>query len=174
MVTSYWQALLLPIPSYFMCRSHLWVQAEAIGSATIFFLVSLMPAGSVITFLWLDVSSILLQVCSQVCSFQGKSKGKFFNDICSSFCLGHLPRKIADYEKRHRSLASTYVTFSPDGGDLLVNLGGEQIYLFNLYNRQRPSFVEFPPAFLSAHQNGVCKGQPIEQGLSLCWLFLTF
>ncbi|CAG0898801.1 unnamed protein product [Darwinula stevensoni] len=73
------------------------------------------------------------------------------------FVAGHLPRKIADYEKRHRSLASTYVTFSPDGGDLLVNLGGEQIYLFNLYDRQRPSFVEFPPAFLSAHQNGMCK-----------------
>jgi WD and tetratricopeptide repeat-containing protein 1 len=41
-----------------------------------------------------------------------------------------LPSKLAEYKKKYRSLASTFVTFSPDGKELLVNLGGEQIYLF--------------------------------------------
>ena len=33
-------------------------------------------------------------------------------------------------------LAATHVTFSPDGRDLLVNLGGEQIYLYNIYDKK--------------------------------------
>lgn len=45
---------------------------------------------------------------------------------------GHLPPKITEYKRKYRSLASTYLTFSPDGKELLVNLGGEQIYLFPL------------------------------------------
>ncbi|KAG1655228.1 WD and tetratricopeptide repeats protein 1 [Nymphon striatum] len=46
--------------------------------------------------------------------------------------LRHLPLKLKEYKEKHRSLASTYLTFSPDGSELLVNLGGEQIYLFNV------------------------------------------
>lgn len=30
------------------------------------------------------------------------------------------------------------MTFSPDGNELLVNLGGEQIYLFDINKRQLP------------------------------------
>lgn len=39
--------------------------------------------------------------------------------------------------RRYRSLTTTYVTFSPDGKDLLANLGGEQIYLFNINSRRK-------------------------------------
>ena len=42
-----------------------------------------------------------------------------------------------DYKKRYRTLASTYVTFGPDGTELLVNLGGEQIYLYDV-NKKLP------------------------------------
>jgi WD and tetratricopeptide repeat-containing protein 1 len=31
------------------------------------------------------------------------------------FIAGHLPQKQSDYRKRYRTLASTYVTFSPTG-----------------------------------------------------------
>ncbi|XP_025099110.1 WD and tetratricopeptide repeats protein 1-like [Pomacea canaliculata] len=48
------------------------------------------------------------------------------------FIAGHLPQKQPDYRKRYRTLASTYVTFGPTGAELLVNLGGEQIYLFDI------------------------------------------
>lgn len=70
------------------------------------------------------------------------------------FVAGHLPLKHLDYKKRYRSLASTYLTFSPDGSELLVNLGGEQIYLFDI-NKQMPiknfDFEQF------AMFSGVCK-----------------
>ncbi|XP_063241067.1 WD and tetratricopeptide repeats protein 1 [Bacillus rossius redtenbacheri] len=55
------------------------------------------------------------------------------------FVAGHLPVKLQDYKKKYRNLASTYVTFSPDGNDLLVNLGGEQIYLFDINSRRKPT-----------------------------------
>lgn len=40
---------------------------------------------------------------------------------------GHLPVKLPDYNNRLRVLVATYVTFSPDGTELLVNMGGEQV-----------------------------------------------
>lgn len=47
------------------------------------------------------------------------------------FVPGHLPGKEAMYMRKQRPLAATYVTYSPDGTQLLVNLGGEQIYLYD-------------------------------------------
>lgn len=43
------------------------------------------------------------------------------------FSSGHLPVKLPDYNNRLRVLVATYVTFSPDGTELLVNMGGEQV-----------------------------------------------
>jgi len=54
------------------------------------------------------------------------------------YIAGHLPQKQHDYRRKYRTLASTYVTFGPDGNELLVNLGGEQIYLFDVNRRQLP------------------------------------
>ncbi|GFS78959.1 WD and tetratricopeptide repeats protein 1 [Trichonephila clavipes] len=67
----------------------------------------------------------------------------------SYFVAGHLPLKQDDFKKRYRTLTSTYVAFSPDGNELLANLGGEQIYLFNvLSKRKQLSFdmKEFSPS----------------------------
>ncbi|XP_077455753.1 WD and tetratricopeptide repeats protein 1 [Stigmatopora argus] len=54
------------------------------------------------------------------------------------YVAGHLPWKLRDYNSRLRVLVSTYVTFSPDGTELLVNMGGEQVYLFDLTSTQKP------------------------------------
>uniref|UniRef100_A0A8C6VX61 WD and tetratricopeptide repeats 1 n=1 Tax=Nothobranchius furzeri TaxID=105023 RepID=A0A8C6VX61_NOTFU len=54
------------------------------------------------------------------------------------YVAGHLPVKLRDYNNRLRVLVATYVTFSPDGTELLVNMGGEQVYLFDLTFKQRP------------------------------------
>lgn len=63
------------------------------------------------------------------------------------FIAGHLPQKQSDYRKRYRTLASTYVTFSPTGTELLVNLGGEQIYLFDINAQTSASSLRYlPPA----------------------------
>jgi hypothetical protein len=58
--------------------------------------------------------------------------------FCLVLLLGHLPVKQQDYRKKYRNLASTYLTFSADGNELLVNLGGEQIYLFDINNKRKP------------------------------------
>lgn len=65
--------------------------------------------------------------------------GGFYLDYsaCLTFA-GHLPQKQQDYRKKYRTLASTYMTFGPDGSELLVNIGGEQIYLFDVSNKRRP------------------------------------
>uniref|UniRef100_A0A2L2YFC7 WD and tetratricopeptide repeats protein 1 n=1 Tax=Parasteatoda tepidariorum TaxID=114398 RepID=A0A2L2YFC7_PARTP len=55
----------------------------------------------------------------------------------SYFVAGHLPLKQDDFRKRYRTLTSTYVAFSPDGNDVLANLGGEQIYLFNILSKRK-------------------------------------
>lgn len=70
------------------------------------------------------------------------------------FVTGHLPQKQQDYKKRYRTLASTYLTFSPDGSELLANLGGEQIYLFDVNKKLRPR--RFDLSILST--NGISKG----------------
>uniref|UniRef100_A0A8D2CL99 WD and tetratricopeptide repeats 1 n=2 Tax=Sciurus vulgaris TaxID=55149 RepID=A0A8D2CL99_SCIVU len=54
------------------------------------------------------------------------------------YVAGHLPVKLPDYNNRLRVLVATYVTFSPNGTELLVNMGGEQVYLFDLTYKQRP------------------------------------
>lgn len=54
----------------------------------------------------------------------------WLSDITTFFnASGHLPVKLPDYNNRLRVLVATYVTFSPDGTELLVNMGGEQVTL---------------------------------------------
>ncbi len=80
-------------------------------------------------------------------------------DYCQEqYVAGHLPAKQSYYKKRLRPLAATYLTFSPNGKDLLVNLGGEQIYLFTELSRSEPVLTHYQSlAALSAlfDQTGV-------------------
>ena len=69
---------------------------------------------------------------------------------------GHIPQKKDDYRKKLRALAATYVTFSPDGTELLVNLGGEQIYLFDV-NRKR-QIEKFDLSMVINASNGLVNG----------------
>lgn len=58
-------------------------------------------------------------------------------DCVTYYCPGHLNR----YKDRKAGLTTktiTYLTFSPDGCELLVNMGSEQIYLYDLNNAQQP------------------------------------
>ena len=41
------------------------------------------------------------------------------------------------------SVAATYIQFSPDGRELLVNLSGEQIYLYDTLSHTQPVTYEF-------------------------------
>ena len=56
---------------------------------------------------------------------------------------GHLPKKIVEYHKRMKTLSVTFLTFSPDGSELLVNLGGEQLYLFDLNGKNQEATLKY-------------------------------
>ena len=52
-------------------------------------------------------------------------------------------------------LAATYITFSPDGNDLLANLGGEQIYLYNINDETKSYRLQSPGNSNGFHIPGV-------------------
>lgn len=85
-------------------------------------------------------------------------------DSVQYFIAGHLPQKQKDYKKRYRTLASTYLTFSPDGTELLVNLGGEQIYLFDVNRRRKAEKFDIS---MVLSQNGVVKEAGCTNGYSV-------
>jgi len=49
------------------------------------------------------------------------------------FVPGHLPGVEAAFQRKLRPLTSTYITYNKDGTELLCNLGGEQIYLYDKF-----------------------------------------
>lgn len=55
------------------------------------------------------------------------------------YCPGHLINKDILNQK-----AITYLTFSPDGSELLVNMASEQIYLYDLNHPREPKFLKLP------------------------------
>jgi len=57
------------------------------------------------------------------------------------FVPGHLPGVEVAFRRKLRPLTSTYITYNKDGTELLCNLGGEQIYLYDkfaLYSTSPP------------------------------------
>ncbi len=72
------------------------------------------------------------------------------------------PGHIYNFTSRRHScnpVASTYVSFSSDGQELLVNLSGEQVYLYDLVNFIDPISYEFDRSDLKS----VPKVKPIAQ-----------
>nr|CAB3267741.1 WD and tetratricopeptide repeats protein 1-like [Phallusia mammillata] len=70
-----------------------------------------------------------------------KDNFHYSSHACASYFIpGHLRHKQKEYRRKMRYLCSTYVAFSPLGNELLVNIGGEQVYLFDIYNRQKALF----------------------------------
>ncbi|XP_076243195.1 WD and tetratricopeptide repeats 1 isoform X2 [Calliopsis andreniformis] len=55
-------------------------------------------------------------------------------DCAQYFIAGHLHTR---QRNSNRNLTATYLTFSTDGNELLVNMGGEQIYLFDINNPKK-------------------------------------
>lgn len=66
-------------------------------------------------------------------------------------------------KKRYRAYASTYLSFSPDGTELLTNLGSEQIYLFDVLKPSKPKFYELDPT----HKNGYQTSGSVNNGYHL-------
>lgn len=78
------------------------------------------------------------------------------NDALQYFVPGHI--HLNDNEtmipKKRKSYVITYLTFSPDGRELLVNYGGEYVYLYNLMNRADNTFFNIPKVMKVPRENG--------------------
>ena len=82
------------------------------------------------------------------------------------FAPGHISNpRTRKLRKAYNSLACTYVTFSPDGTELLVNLSGDQVYLYDTvlyseplrYSFEKPDSISAPKLNreFSSYQNPV-------------------
>lgn len=60
------------------------------------------------------------------------------------YCPGHLSRNKGTVYSIFNQKAITYLTFSPDGSELLVNMASEQIYLYDLNRPREPTFLKLP------------------------------
>lgn len=56
----------------------------------------------------------------------------------ASYAPGHIARHQPHKGGANGSLATTYLTFSPCGTELLVNLSGDHVYLYHLEGNLRP------------------------------------
>ncbi|CAD7011588.1 WD and tetratricopeptide repeats protein 1 [Ceratitis capitata] len=64
-------------------------------------------------------------------------------DCVAYYCPGHISKdncKVVEHDTR----AITYLTFNSIGTELLVNMGGEHIYLYDLQNAEQPVFLSLP------------------------------
>lgn len=66
----------------------------------------------------------------------------FDKSVPKGCCQYFVPGHLQNAEAYHKAI--TYLSFSPDGNELLANYGAEQIYLFNINNAESPVFLNLP------------------------------
>lgn len=92
-----------------------------------------------------------------VCSSRagaGDPENNILRDSVHYFAPGHLSMEPNEHTFPKKS--TTYVAFSNDGNELLVNLGSEQVYLFDLNNGRSPVLLE---SFIIQHNHGPKDGK---------------
>lgn len=63
--------------------------------------------------------------------------------IAQYFIPGHIhSEEISNVS--NKNIGVTYLTFSPDGQELLVNYGGEYVYLYDILNQVESAFCNIP------------------------------
>ncbi|XP_037949553.1 WD and tetratricopeptide repeats protein 1-like [Teleopsis dalmanni] len=61
----------------------------------------------------------------------------------SYYCPGHIQKNNSKFID-HESRAITYLTYNALGTELLVNMGGDHIYIYDLLNAEAPIFLNLP------------------------------
>jgi len=80
------------------------------------------------------------------------------------FVPGHLPGAEVKFHRRLRPLASTYIAYNSAGTELLCNLGGEQVYLYDRWALYSQAGAQFTKAVMEncdkiPSNNGYTNGQ---------------
>lgn len=58
------------------------------------------------------------------------------------YAPGHLA--VENFDNHNLKLATTYISFNSAGTEMLVNMGGEQIYLFDINSSKNISEMQMP------------------------------
>lgn len=58
------------------------------------------------------------------------------------YAPGHLA--VKNFDNHHSKLATTYISFNSAGTEMLVNMGGEQIYLFDINSSRNIREMKVP------------------------------
>jgi len=66
------------------------------------------------------------------------------DSIVQYFVPGHIHLDEPKIPNKNKNIGITYLTFSPDGRELLVNYGGEYVYLYDLLNLAENAFSNIP------------------------------
>ncbi|XP_073845069.1 WD and tetratricopeptide repeats 1 [Musca autumnalis] len=69
--------------------------------------------------------------------------GDIPKECVTYYCPGHISKNNSK-RIEHESRAITYLTFNATGTELLVNMGAEHIYIYDLYNAEQPVFLNLP------------------------------
>lgn len=64
---------------------------------------------------------------------------EYYVDNIPKGCVAYFAPGHMQLNNNSSQSAATYITFSPDGQELLVNVGAEQIYLYNIYDTHHPT-----------------------------------
>jgi len=75
-----------------------------------------------------------------------KNKIKHPDSIVQYFVPGHIHLIDPKLIDQNKNIGITYLTFSPDGQELLVNYGGEYAYLYDVLNQVENAFCNIPKA----------------------------
>ena len=78
------------------------------------------------------------------------------DDSCGAvayFVPGHLPGAEVKFHRRMRPLASTYIAYNSSGTELVCNLGGEQVYLYDKWALYSTSCSEYNMAVIKHCDN---------------------
>lgn len=67
---------------------------------------------------------------------QKKGNGKIAKNAVKYYAPGQFAKNNNDRLDIYKTI--THVAFSPSGTELLVNMGAEQIYLYDLYDDRQP------------------------------------
>lgn len=71
------------------------------------------------------------------------------------YAPGHLARD-SGLENSFK-LAATYIAFNASGSEMLVNLGGEQIYLFDINNARSANIMRVPQQIVERNKSGTAE-----------------
>lgn len=66
------------------------------------------------------------------------------DNVVQYFVPGHIHSNNPEVSNEIKNIGITYLTFSPNGQELLVNYGGEYVYLYDLSKQVENAFSNIP------------------------------